>query len=38
MTPSALDALSDDDADAMVRLMQAEAAEIERANRKNARR
>jgi hypothetical protein len=29
-----MDALTDDDADAMVRLMQREAAEIERANRK----
>ena len=36
MTPEQMDALTDDDADAMVRLMQREAAEIERSNRKFA--
>lgn len=38
MTPEQMDALTDADADAMVRLMQAEAEEIKRANRKYARR
>lgn len=38
MKPEEIDALADEDADAMIRLMQTEAAEIERANRKHARR
>jgi hypothetical protein len=37
MTPDQLDAVSDSDYAAMVRLMYAEAAAIERANRKLAR-
>ena len=36
MTPEEMDALGDADAGAMVRLMQREAAEIERSNRKFA--